>query len=367
MAEIILERVAKHYAGGGFALQPTDLAIRDGEFFVLVGPSGCGKSTLLNLIVGLETLSDGEIRVNGQRINEMDPKDRDMAMVFQSYALYPHLSVRENLAFPLRLAKRPEPEIAARVSETAALLELDALLDRKPQRLSGGQRQRVAMGRALIRRPSVFLMDEPLSNLDARLRVQMRAEIARLQKQLGITTVYVTHDQTEAMTLGQQVAVLQDGRLQQVAAPREIYRRPANRFVAEFIGSPGMNFLDGTVDRGRIVLPALGAELPVRQASVQPATLRAGIRPEDLHAAPGPGDVRFSLKVEALEWLGAEAFAQGSPVAGNSGVAGKLTVRLPPDAPVAEGDVIELGFDPARLHLFDQDGGLRLELPLGAW
>ncbi|HVL37668.1 MAG TPA: ATP-binding cassette domain-containing protein, partial [Burkholderiales bacterium] len=241
MAEIALAGITKRFADGTVAVQNADFTIADGEFFILVGPSGCGKSTLLNMIAGLEAPTAGEIRVAGRRVNEVDPKDRNMAMVFQSYAIYPHMSVRENLAFPLKLARLAKEEIDVRVARAAQALELEALLDRRPATLSGGQRQRVAMGRALVREPAAFLLDEPLSNLDARLRAQTRAEIARLQRRLRTTTVYVTHDQTEAMTLGDRIAVLRAGRVQQVGTPRELYERPGNVFVATFIGEPPMN------------------------------------------------------------------------------------------------------------------------------
>src|SRR6202161_2792179 len=238
MAEIVLDRVTKSYSDGAMAVQELSLTIAEGEFIILVGPSGCGKSTTLNMIAGLEDISSGELRIGGERVNEKAPKDRDIAMVFQSYALYPHMTVRQNIAFPLTLAKMKKAQIAEKVEETARILDLTDLLDRKPAQLSGGQRQRVAMGRAIVRQPSAFLMDEPLSNLDAKLRVQMRAEIARLQRDVGTTTIYVTHDQIEAMTMGNRVAVMQKGVLQQYATPREIYDAPANIFVASFIGSP---------------------------------------------------------------------------------------------------------------------------------
>ncbi|MGB9227837.1 ABC transporter ATP-binding protein, partial [Mycobacterium sp.] len=246
MAEIVLEHVNKSYPDGHTAVQDLTITIADGEFLILVGPSGCGKTTTLNMIAGLEDISGGELRIGGERVNEKAPKDRDIAMVFQSYALYPHMTVRQNIAFPLTLAKMPKTEIAQKVSETARILDLAELLDRKPSQLSGGQRQRVAMGRAIVRNPKAFLMDEPLSNLDAKLRVQMRGEIARLQKRLGTTTVYVTHDQTEAMTLGDRVVVMHGGIAQQIGTPEELYERPANLFVAGFIGSPAMNFFPAT-------------------------------------------------------------------------------------------------------------------------
>ncbi len=263
MSEIELRKVSKRFTGAT-AVKRANFTIRDGEFFILVGPSGCGKSTLLNMIVGLEDVSEGEIRIDGQRVNELDPKDRNMAMVFQSYALYPHMSVRENMAFPLKLAKLSNPEIDRRVARAAQILELDEYLDRRPRALSGGQRQRVAMGRAIVREPRAFLLDEPLSNLDAKLRVQMRTEIARLHNRLGTTTVYVTHDQTEAMTLGDRIAVLRKGEVLQIGTPRELYERPRNLFVAGFIGSPAMNFLPARRAEGRRTTPNGGGPGKVR-------------------------------------------------------------------------------------------------------
>src|ERR1700720_3926272 len=255
MAEIVLDRVTKSYPDGAMAVQELSLTIAEGEFIILVGPSGCGKSTTLNMIAGLEDISSGELRIDGERMNEKAPKDRDIAMVFQSYALYPHMTVRQNIAFPLTLAKMKKAEIAQKVEETAKTLDLTELLDRKPSRLSGGQRQRVAMGRAIVRHPKAFLMDEPLSNLDAKLRVQMRGEIARLQRRLGTTTVYVTHDQTEAMTLGDRVVVMHSGVAQQIGTPDEVYERPVNLFVAGFIGSPAMNFFPATLTPPGLTLP----------------------------------------------------------------------------------------------------------------
>ncbi len=250
MSRIVLEGITKRYQDGTTAVRSLDLSIADGELMVLVGPSGCGKTTALRMVAGLEEITEGTILVDGQPVNDMEPRDRDIAMVFQSYALYPHLTVRDNMAFSLKYRKTPKQEIRRRVEEAARILELDELLSRKPRQLSGGQRQRVAMGRAIVRQPRAFLMDEPLSNLDAKLRVQMRAEIAKLQRSLGVTTIYVTHDQTEAMTLGSRVAVLRHGVLQQVASPQELYRRPANLFVAGFIGSPAMNLVEATLERG---------------------------------------------------------------------------------------------------------------------
>src|SRR5687768_8327377 len=251
MAEITLDKVGKQYPDGTVAVREVDLEIADGEFVILVGPSGCGKSTTLNMIAGLEDISDGELRIGGERVNEKAPKDRDIAMVFQSYALYPHMTVRENMGFPLKLAKVDKAEINRKVEEAAQILDLTHHLDRKPANMSGGQRQRVAMGRAIVRSPKAFLMDEPLSNLDAKLRVQMRTQISRIQKNLGTTTLYVTHDQTEAMTLGDRVVVMRAGVVQQVGSPAHLYAHPANLFVAGFIGSPAMNFLSATVEEGR--------------------------------------------------------------------------------------------------------------------
>src|SRR3954468_2529170 len=255
MAEIVLDRVTKSYRDGATAVSDLSLTIADGEFIILVGPSGCGKSTTLNMIAGLEDITSGELTIGGERVNEKAPKDRDIAMVFQSYALYPHMTVRQNIAFPLTLAKVSKADIATKVEETAKVLDLTELLDRKPAQLSGGQRQRVAMGRAIVRAPKAFLMDEPLSNLDAKLRVQMRSEIARLQNRLGTTTVYVTHDQTEAMTLGDRVVVMLAGVAQQIGTPEELYNSPANLFVAGFIGSPAMNFFPATLTDMGLQLP----------------------------------------------------------------------------------------------------------------
>ena len=252
MAEIVLDNVTKRYPDGALAVDKINLDIADGEFVILVGPSGCGKSTTLNMIAGLEDITEGELRIGGQVVNNKTPKDRDIAMVFQSYALYPHMTVRENMGFALKLAKTPQNVINEKVEEAARILDLTQHLDRKPANLSGGQRQRVAMGRAIVRDPSAFLMDEPLSNLDAKLRVQMRTEVSRIQRRLGTTMVYVTHDQTEAMTLGDRVAVMRNGLLQQVASPQELYERPANLFVAGFIGSPAMNFMGATLEEGKL-------------------------------------------------------------------------------------------------------------------
>src|SRR5665811_1004136 len=261
MADIVLDQVTKRFPDGALAVDSISLDIADGEFVILVGPSGCGKSTTLNMIAGLEDITEGELRIGGQVVNNKAPKDRDIAMVFQSYALYPHMTVRENMGFALKLAKTPQSEIDSKVSEAAKILDLEQHLDRRPANLSGGQRQRVAMGRAIVRDPKAFLMDEPLSNLDAKLRVQMRTEVARLQSKLETTTVYVTHDQTEAMTLGDRVAVMRGGALQQVGTPAELYEDPLNLFVAGFIGSPAMNFMPAEIEGGKVKLPIGEAEL----------------------------------------------------------------------------------------------------------
>src|SRR4051812_9983236 len=290
MAEIVLDHVSKSYGDGATAVSDLSLTIADGEFIILVGPSGCGKSTTLNMIAGLEDITSGELTIGGERVNEKAPKDRDIAMVFQSYALYPHMTVRQNIAFPLTLAKMAKADIAQKVDETAKILDLTGLLDRRPSQLSGGQRQRVAMGRAIVRHPKAFLMDEPLSNLDAKLRVQMRGEIARLQKRLGTTTVYVTHDQTEAMTLGDRVVVMHGGIAQQIGTPTELYERPANLFVAGFIGSPAMNFFPATLTSVGLDLSFGEVTLApeIQQAIAQhpkPDNIIVGVRPEHIQDA----------------------------------------------------------------------------------
>lgn len=321
MAEIILEQISKRFSDGTAVLKDVNLTIRDGEFFILVGPSGCGKSTLLNLIAGLDDISDGNIRVNGRIVNELNAKDRGMAMVFQSYALYPHMTVRGNIEFPLRMAKVAKEEIERRVRQAADILQITSILDRKPASLSGGQRQRVAMGRALVREPATFLLDEPLSNLDARLRSQMRGEIARLQRQLEATMIYVTHDQTEAMTLGDRVAVLHQGQLLQTGTPRELYRKPANLFVAAFIGSPAINFLPASVRESMLHCPLGTAALPIEVSRHLPTNgkpLIVGIRPEHL---ADPHSIKidnyrftFDAAVDRNEWLGAEQFLYFKPI-----------------------------------------------------
>ena len=385
MAGITLDRVSKRFADGTVAVNDVSLSIADGEFFILVGPSGCGKSTLLNMIVGLEDVSAGEIRVDEQRVNEVDPKDRNMAMVFQSYAIYPHMTVRENMAFPLKLARLPRNEIARRVEQAADMLELRAFLERKPRSLSGGQRQRVAMGRAMVREPRAFLLDEPLSNLDAKLRVQMRTEIARLQRRLGTTTLYVTHDQTEAMTLGDRIAVLRHGELQQLGTPRELYRQPRNLFVAGFIGSPAMNFFPAELrDNQWIELPMGKAPLPEKTRRRLPAgrsAFVAGIRPEHLQDTASSAEdseyqLKFSVCVDVVEWLGAELFVHFDVAgvtreslpslpeeleldAASSGTLRRVA-RIDTASPARAGEQLELNLDVRRLHLFDPESGTSL-------
>jgi multiple sugar transport system ATP-binding protein len=358
------------------------LTVGDGELVVLVGPSGCGKSTVLRMIAGLEDVTTGEIRIGEERANEKDPRERDLAMVFQSYALYPHLSVRENLAFPLRLGRRPEPEIRRKVSEIAELLELGELLDRKPGQLSGGQRQRVAMGRAIVRQPRGFLFDEPLSNLDAKLRGQVRIEIARLQRRLGATMVYVTHDQVEAMTLGDRVAVLRRGRLQQVDRPRVLYERPANAFIAAFVGAPAMNLVPARLEGGHVVLPFAPVPVPTDLVAAIPpkAPLIAGIRPEHLADAAllAPEIIAhgttFDADVDATEWLGAQQLAyvpyEAADAAetvrdlarelGTETLRPQLVAALDPATAVRRGTRARLWLDPRKMHLFDARTGVSL-------
>ncbi|MEN8166382.1 MAG: sn-glycerol-3-phosphate ABC transporter ATP-binding protein UgpC [Pseudomonadota bacterium] len=357
MAEIELQNLTKRFAGIS-AVKQASFTIHDGEFFILVGPSGCGKSTLLNMIVGLEEISEGEIRVDGVRVNDLDPKDRNMAMVFQSYALYPHMSVRENVSFPLKLAKLPKEEIDKRVARAAEILELEDLLDRRPRALSGGQRQRVAMGRAIVREPKVFLLDEPLSNLDAKLRVQMRTEIARLQRRLGTTTLFVTHDQTEAMTLGDRIAVLRKGEVLQIGTPRELYEYPRNLFVAGFIGSPAMNFLPVRWSEGNLEIP-IGSLAPSadigRRVEAAEGSLVAGFRPEHLHVVGEKDEAReglcFEVQVEVVEWLGADLF-----VYFNVALDGFEELALPEDLDIESGD----GAHPILVARLDPTAGLRV-------
>jgi multiple sugar transport system ATP-binding protein len=385
MAEIVLDRVTKSYPNGATAVKDLSLTIADGEFIILVGPSGCGKSTTLNMIAGLEEISDGELRIGGERVNDKAPKDRDIAMVFQSYALYPHMTVRQNIAFPLTLAKVKKADIAQKVEETAKILDLTEFLDRKPAQLSGGQRQRVAMGRAIVRNPKAFLMDEPLSNLDAKLRVQMRSEIARLQHRLGTTTVYVTHDQTEAMTLGDRVVVLLAGVAQQIGTPEELYNSPVNLFVAGFIGSPAMNFFPATLTDVGVRLPfgevTLTQEVHDLLAHHRPNNVVVGIRPEHLEDASlldGYARIRalkFEVKVELVESLGADKYvhfkmegagaqaAQLAELAAESGVGeNEFVARVSTESKAAQGQTIELAFDTSKIEIFDADTGQNLTI-----
>lgn len=380
MASITLNNVVKTYDDDFTAVKGVDLEIADGEFVILVGPSGCGKSTLLRMIVGLEDISDGEILIDDEVVNDKAPRDRDLAMVFQNYALYPHLSVYENIAFPMRLGSSSlsDDEIDAKVRRASALLELDEHLERKPANLSGGQRQRVAMGRAIVRDARAFLFDEPLSNLDAKLRGQMRTEIARLQRTLGITTVYVTHDQTEAMTLGDRVAVLRRGELQQVASPRGLYDQPVNLFVAGFIGSPPMNFLPGIIDGDTLKLPVVDVPLDdrLRTAVGDREVVIVGVRPdafEDVDSIDKTeGGITFDVDIEMTEWLGEVLYAY-IPFEAHEAVKDRLTeldrdldgeslrtelvVALESMSPVRGGDTATLWFSPESLHVFDSETG----------
>ncbi|ORV47311.1 ABC transporter ATP-binding protein [Mycolicibacter engbaekii] len=376
MAEIELSHVTKSYPDGAVAVNDLSLSIADGEFIILVGPSGCGKSTTLNMIAGLEEITSGELRIGGERVNERAPKDRDIAMVFQSYALYPHMTVRGNIAFPLTLAKMKKSQIAEKVADVAKILDLTDLLDRKPSQLSGGQRQRVAMGRAIVRHPKAFLMDEPLSNLDAKLRVQMRSEIARLQRRLGITTVYVTHDQTEAMTLGDRVVVMQGGVAQQIGTPAELYERPVNLFVAGFVGSPAMNFFPGT-------LTATGARLPFGEVPLDAATRQTiaahpapqggevviGVRPEHLVDAALLDDagrrnaVTFTARVDLVESLGADKYLYFTPnESAGAPAEGSLVARVPSASKAVGGQPIELALLPDKAVAFDAKTGVNLSV-----
>lgn len=352
MAEIELIDVGKRYENGFAAVHDANLRIADGEFVVLVGPSGCGKSTTLRMIAGLETVSQGEIRIGGQRVNEREPGDRDIAMVFQNYALYPHMTVRQNLSFGLRMRKTPRDEIQRRVEHAARILSIESLLDRRPRQLSGGQRQRVALGRAIVRQPAAFLFDEPLSNLDAKLRVQMRTEITRLHQQLRTTTVYVTHDQVEAMTLGQRIVVMDRGRIQQVAPPMEIYNRPVNRFVAGFIGSPAMNFVPGRIEGGRFRGGRIEFALP---APIEDQQVVLGFRPEHL-TLEGDQPPLFEAVPEVVERMGHETFLYFGDGADT------VVARLRGDIAVDASHPLAIHLPPAQSHLFRADAtGLRIE------
>ena len=392
MAEIELRGVTKRYPDGTEAVKSMDLDIHDGEFMILVGPSGCGKSTALRMIAGLEDITEGELLIGGEVVNDLAPRDRDIAMVFQNYALYPHMTVRENMGFALKLARVDQAEISAKVDEAARILDLQAQLERKPANMSGGQRQRVAMGRAIVRDPRAFLMDEPLSNLDAKLRVQMRTEVARIQQRLGTTMVYVTHDQTEAMTLGHRVAVMRTGVIQQVDSPTALYDDPVNLFVAGFIGSPAMTFLPATLERDALMLPfgttQLPPELSARIDSDGRRDVIAGIRPEHFEDAAVAderqiGGMRFNVTVDVVESLGSEHYAyfdvegeahQSDELAelaedaglnqlassGSNAGAMQIVARLSAESRAAAGKQIELALDTSQIKLFNPDGGRSL-------
>jgi len=362
MASITLEKISKVFGDGTKAVTGVDLHVADGEFMILVGPSGSGKSTVLRMVAGLEETSDGWIFIGERLVNDVEPKDRDLAMVFQSYALYPHMSIEANMGFALKMQREPKPRIASRVREVSDMLGVSDLLAKRPRQLSGGQRQRVALGRAIVREPAAFLMDEPLSNLDAKLRVEMRAYIARLHKELGTTTMYVTHDQVEAMTMGDRVAVMRDGRIEQVDEPRALYERPANVFVAGFIGSPAMNLVSARLEGGqlvfggsqRIVLPD-----PTRTslAAYEGRELVVGMRPEGFEVSyNGTGAGReLSLEVLLTEALGSDLLVHMSLDGGD------VTARLTASAPVRAGEHVRLLVDPSRMYFFDPDTELAIE------
>ena len=391
MAEIVLNEVTKRFPDGALAVDKISLDVGDGEFVILVGPSGCGKSTVLNMIAGLEDITSGTLRIGGQVVNNKTPKDRDIAMVFQSYALYPHMTVRENMGFALKLAKTPQATINEKVEEAARILDLTQHLDRRPANLSGGQRQRVAMGRAIVRDPSAFLMDEPLSNLDAKLRVQMRTEVSRIQRRLGTTMVYVTHDQTEALTLGDRVAVMRTGVLQQVGSPKELYDRPVNLFVAGFIGSPAMNFMSGTLEDGTLHTSLGDFRLSDRlRREVEHAGGRnviVGLRPENFEDAAlvsadaRPSGITFRTSIDVLESLGSDVFvyftqereqgvnaaeleelAQDSGRADTGASGDTVVARLDAATRIREGRDAELWVDGRAMHIFDPATGRNLSL-----
>jgi len=380
MAEIALRSITKVFSGDVVAIDDVSLDIADGEFIALVGPSGCGKSTLLRAIAGLEEVTAGEIQIGGRDVTDLAPRHRDIAMVFQSYALYPHMSVRQNLGYGLKVRRMPKAEIRRRVEEIADLLGLEDLLERKPAQLSGGQRQRVAMGRAIVRQPQAFLMDEPLSNLDAKLRVGMRASLAQLHQQLGVTTVYVTHDQVEAMTLGQRVAVMRDGQILQADTPQALYERPRDLFVAGFIGSPAMNLVEANVADGEVAFGQLRVKLdPARQPEGRDGPVILGVRPETFEdVAFAPSDLpTIDVEVVVLEELGADAHVffrvDATRIAAETlgededstadlvtDRGSLLNARVDPRTSARVGDTVRLAVDPSRFHFFDADTGLSL-------
>ncbi len=364
MAKVVLENVYKIYPGDVTAVHDASLEINDQEFVVLVGPSGCGKSTTLRMIAGLEDISKGTISIDGKVVNDVPPKDRDIAMVFQNYALYPHMSVYDNMAFGLKLRKYPKEEIHRRVVEAAEILGITQYLDRKPKALSGGQRQRVAVGRAIVRKPKAFLFDEPLSNLDAKMRVQMRAEISKLHKSLKSTMIYVTHDQIEAMTMGDRIVVMKDGWIQQVASPLDIYNHPANQFVAGFIGSPPMNFFNGTLKAGsgnavRFDEGTFSFDVPAAMggalAGCKGKPVVMGIRPENMDEAGGDakGPV-IDAKVEVIEMMGSEVYLYA-----NTGKS-TFTARVAPTCQRKIGETVRIALEPSKLHFFDSESGVTL-------
>ena len=368
MASLSLKNVCKVYPNGFEAVKDFNLEVEDKEFIIFVGPSGCGKSTTLRMIAGLEEISSGELIIDGKVMNDVEPKDRDIAMVFQNYALYPHMTVFDNMAFGLKLRKVPKDEIKAKVEEAARILDLEKLLDRKPKALSGGQRQRVAMGRAIVRNPKVFLMDEPLSNLDAKLRVQMRSEISSLHNRLGATIIYVTHDQTEAMTLGTRIVVLKDGVIMQVDSPQKLYNQPNNLFVAGFIGSPQMNFIDAQCvvegakaflkfDKYQVELPEAKAKKLI-DGGYAGKNVVFGIRPEDIYDSAEHLDKFATCKIDSdvtgYELLGAEVLLYFTVAGAN------MSARVDSDTPARYGDHIELAFDPHKIHVFDKETELTI-------
>jgi len=364
MATVEFNQVTKQYDDKTRALSALSMSIDEGEFIVLVGPSGCGKSTALRILAGLETVTQGEIRIDGKIVNQQTPQQRNIAMVFQNYALYPHMSVRSNLAFPLKMLRLPKERITSKIQEIAGILGLTEVMDRKPKQLSGGQRQRVAMGRALVRNPSVFLLDEPLSNLDANLRTQIRTDILQIQKRINKTTLYVTHDQVEAMTLGDRVAVIKEGKLQQFSTPEDLYQKPDNVFVAEFIGSPGMNILPANIQNIdntalHILIENQQIDIPLPRQHVLTQNLDKigflGIRPESLHVAKREHDITIRTVVNAVEFLGSDSLIYFTLTDDNQ--QGKqLIAKITDQLPVPANAITQLYIDPSSLHLFDVNG-----------